>query len=150
MSTLIKSNGLIPSMNTFFDDVLSKDLFDWSDKNFTAFGKTLPSANVKETAKDVTIEIAAPGLKKSDFKIEVKDNVLSISSERKEESEEHDKEGTYARKEFSYESFYRSFRLPSYVDSNKIDASYKDGILHIDVTKKVIDTPKSVKTISIK
>ena len=73
MSTLIKSNGLIPSMNTFFDDVLSKDLFDWSDKNFTAFGKTLPSANVKESAKDVTIEIAAPGLKKSDFKIEVKD-----------------------------------------------------------------------------
>ena len=150
MSTLMKKNGLAPSMNTFFDEVLSKDLFDWSDKNFTSFGSTLPSANVKESPKNVEIEIAAPGLKKDDFKIEYKNNVLSVSSEKKEEKEEKDKEGNYARKEFSYQSFCRTFRLPETVDDAKIDASYKDGILHIAVGKKMIDSPKTVKTISVK
>lgn len=146
----MKKNGLIPSMNNFFDEVLSKDLFDWSDKNFSTFGSTLPSANVKESSKDIKIDLAAPGLKKDDFKIEYKNHVLSVSSEKKEEKEEKDKDGNFARREFSYQSFCRTFHLPESVDEGKIDASYKDGILHIAVAKKLIDSPKTVKTIAVK
>lgn len=150
MNTLMKKNGLIPTMNSFFDEVISKDLFDWSDKNFSAFGSTLPSANVKESPKDIKIDLAVPGLKKDDFKIEYKNHILSVSSEKKEEKEEKDREGNFARKEFSYQSFCRTFRLPETVDEGKIDATYKEGILHIAVAKKTIDSPKTVKTISVK
>lgn len=150
MYSLSKKNSLIPTMNTFFEDVIPRDLFDWSDKNFSAFGSTLPSANVEETDKLIHIELAAPGLKKDDFKIEYNNHLLSISSEQKEEKEEKDKKGNFARKEFSYKSFCRSFRLPETIDATKIDATYKDGILHVDVAKKLIDAPKSVKTISVK
>lgn len=150
MKSLSKRDRYFPSMNTFFDDVFSKDLFDWNDKNFSAIGSTLPSANVKETDKNFQIEVAAPGLKKNDFKIELKNHVLSISSEKKEEKEEKDSKGNFTRKEFSYQSFCRSFTMPDNADDDNIIASYQDGILHVDVAKKNVQTSKSSKTISVK
>lgn len=150
MYSLSKKNSLIPPMHSFFDEIVPREILDWSDKNFSAFGSTLPSANVEETDKQIHIELAAPGLKKNDFKIEYNNHLLSISSEQKEEKVEKDKKGNFERKEFSYQSFCRSFRLPETIDESKIDATYKDGILHIDVAKKLIDAPKSVKSISVK
>ena len=150
METLVKRNGLFPTVNTFFDDFISRDLFDWNDKNFTAIGSNLPSVNLKETDDKLQVELAAPGMKKEDFKVEIENNMLLISSERKEEKEETRKKDNYIRKEFNYQSFFRSFSLPEYIDENKVEASYKDGILHVTIAKKEGAKKKANKTIAIK
>jgi HSP20 family protein len=150
MKSLSKRDRYNPSTNSMIEDFFNKDLFDWNDKNFSAFGTTLPSANVTETDKKFEIDLAAPGMKKDDFKIELKNSVLSISSEKEEKREEKDAKGNFTRKEFSYQSFFRSFSLPENADDNKIAASYKDGILHIDVSKKPGEAPKTSKTITVK
>ncbi len=144
------TTSLFPSPVNIFDDVLNTDLLDWADRSLLSLGTTLPSANVIETEKDVEIDLAAPGLKKDDFKIELNNNVLSVSTEKKDEQVEQSREGNYKRQEFSYMSFFRSFQMPDTVDEKKIDASYKDGILRIVMAKKKIDAPKAVKTIEVK
>jgi hypothetical protein len=78
METLVKKNGSFPVAKTFFDDFFTKDLFDWTDKNFAALGSNIPSVNLKETDTKLEVELAAPGMKKEDFKIEIEDNVLSL------------------------------------------------------------------------
>ncbi|TDE02737.1 Hsp20/alpha crystallin family protein [Flavobacterium sandaracinum] len=150
METLVKRNGFFPSVNTLFDDIFSKEVFDWTDKNFSSIGTNLPSVNLKETENKLEVELAAPGLKKEDFKIEIDNNMLMISSEKKEEKEETRKKDNYVRKEFNYQSFCRSFSLPEYIDENKIEASYKDGILHVEIGKKDGVMKKKHKTITIK
>lgn len=139
------NSGLFPSSNNFFDNFLS----NWTDENFAALGKNLPSANLKETDNKLEVDLAAPGMKKEDFKIEIDNHLLMISSEKKEEKEETRKKDNYYRREFNYQSFCRSFSLPEYIDENKIEASYKDGILHIDIAKKEGGI-KAHKTIPIK
>jgi HSP20 family protein len=150
MEALVKRNGFTPLVNTLFDDFFSKDVFDWTDKNFTALGSNLPSVNLKETDNKLIVDLAAPGMKKEDFKIEIDNNVLMISSEKEEEKEESRKKDNYYRREFNYQSFCRSFVLPEYIDENKVEASYKDGILHIDIAKKEGGKKKNHKTISVK
>ena len=150
MTALVRRNNMLPGFGNFFDDFFNKDLFDWNDKNFTASGSTLPSVNVKETENGYGIELAVPGMKKEDFKIELDKHVLTISSEKKEEHEEKDKNGKYTRKEFNYQSFSRSFTLPANtVEIDKIEASYKDGILHISVPKKEIAKPQPARSIAV-
>ena len=78
--------------------------------------------------------MAVPGLKKSDFQVDIDNQVLSISTETKEENEH--KDGNYTRREFGYSSFKRTFSLPESVNDDKIDASYKDGILSFNLAKK--------------
>lgn len=150
MNTLVKKSSQVPAFGTFFDDFFSKDLFNWNDKNFADFGNTLPSVNVKENDDNFEIDFAAPGMKKEDFKISLDRNLLTVSSEHKTEQEEKDEKGRYARREFNYQSFSRSFTLPSEtVDDENIEANYADGILKINVPKKVKEgTP--VKTIEVK
>ena len=151
MTSLMRRNSMMPVLDNFFDDFFAKDLFDWSDKNFTAMGNTLPSVNVKQTGSHFEIELAAPGMKKEDFKIELDKHVLTISSEKKEEHNEEDKNGNYTRKEFNYRSFSRSFTLPAdVVESDKIEASYHDGILHLMVPKKEKAKPQPVKSITVR
>lgn len=149
MESLVKRSGFSPLANTIFDDFLSKDLMDWTDKNFSAMGSSLPSVNLKETDKKIEVELAAPGLKKDDFKVEIDNHMLTISSEKKEEKEENRKKDNYYRKEFNYQSFCRSFSLPDYADENSVKANYKDGILHVDITKKENPQKSSAKTIAI-
>ncbi|HNP23295.1 MAG TPA: Hsp20/alpha crystallin family protein [Panacibacter sp.] len=149
MTTLMKRNSMFP-LNSFFDDFFSKDLFDWNDKNFTTAGSTLPSVNVKEKENEFEIELAVPGMKKEDFKIELDKHVLTISSEQTQEKEEKNEDGKYTRREFNYRSFSRSFTLPAdVVESDKIVAGYKDGILQIKVPKRTIGKPQSVKSIAV-
>lgn len=148
MSQIVKKPSLFPTFPTFFDDFFTKDFFDWNDKNFAKVGSTLPSVNLKETDKEYHIELAAPGMKKDDFKVELLNGILTITSEKKVEREEKDKEGNYLRKEFSYESFNRSFSMPENVKEDKISAVYKDGILHIGIDKKeskAVITPKAIE-----
>lgn len=149
MESLVKRSGFLPLANTIFDDFLSKDLMDWTGTNFSAMGSSLPSVNLKETDKKIEVDLAAPGLKKEDFKVEIDNHMLTISSEKKEEKEENSKKDNYYRKEFNYQSFCRSFSLPDYADENSIKANYKDGILHIDITKKESLNKVVTKTIAI-
>lgn len=148
--TLIKrrNTGAWP---TFFEDAFFKDFFDASPKSFGNVTKSVPAVNVRETEKAFFVEVAAPGVKKEDFKIAVEDDLLTISTESKSETEEKDKEGRYTKREFSYQSFSRSFSLdPDAVDTESIDAKYEDGVLHLEIPKKTKEEPKPKKTISVK
>lgn len=135
---------------TFFDDFFTKDFFDWNDKNFTKLGSTLPSVNLIEKDKTFTIELAAPGMKKNDFKIELLNGILTISAEHKDEKAEKDKEGNFLRREFKYSSFKRSFTMPENIMENEIEATYKDGILFINVMKNEMKKEENKKFIAIK
>lgn len=150
MESLLRINGLLSPVNTLMEDFFSKDIFDWADKNFAHVGANLPSVNLKESDNKLEIEMAVPGMKKEDLKVEIDNNMIIISSEKEDEKEESRKKGNYLKKEFHYQSFYRSFFLPDYIDENKIEANYKDGILHVIIGKKVIGKGKTTKPIAIK
>jgi HSP20 family protein len=110
----------------------------------------MPSVNVKETETHYEIEMAVPGLKKEDFKINIDRNILTISSESQTENEERDEKKNYTRREFNYQSFTRSFTMPSdIVDVEHIEAKYDNGILKLAVPKRE-NAKKEVKTIEIK
>ncbi len=94
--------------------------------------------NLKNTPTNFVIELAAPGLKKEDFKIEVEKNTLTISADKKTENAE-----SYQRKEFDYQQFSRSFSLPEIADQDNINAKYEDGILSIVIEKKEVVKPES-------
>jgi HSP20 family protein len=106
MTLLKRSDIYRPSLPSLFDNLFSRDLMDWSNLNFSPTNTTLPAVNIRETKDDFQIEVAAPGLGKSDFKVNLENNQLVISSEHKEEKKS-DKEN-YTRREFSYQSFQRS------------------------------------------
>lgn len=139
------SDNLFPSLlNRFFEG----DLMDWSSSNFAGTNSTLPAVNIKESDHDYLIEVAAPGMKKDDFKVNYDNGRLTISSEKKDENEE--KSGTYTRKEYSYQSFQRSFTVPeTIVNGEKINAKYSNGILHITLPKRDEVKPKPAKEIKI-
>ncbi|WP_223883330.1 MULTISPECIES: Hsp20/alpha crystallin family protein [Arenibacter] len=103
--------------------------------------------NIKETAEAYFVEMAVPGLNKSDFKIDIDNQVLSISAELEEESE--DKQENYTRREFGYSSFKRSFNLPETVNEEHIEAKYNEGILSVHLPKKEEAKQKPVRTIKI-
>lgn len=156
MSTILRRDGLFPSaslapsFDLLVDDFFNRHLLGYNDRNFPAIGSRIPSANIEETPKSFKIELAAPGLRKEDFNVELKNNILTIASEKEESSEEKDEEGRIRRKEFNFSSFQRSFTLPETANEEKIEATYKDGILHLEVAKKRTDSPKSAKKIDIK
>ena len=139
------SDNLFPSLlSRFFEG----DLMDWSNSNFAGSNSTLPAVNIKETDHDYLIEVAAPGMKKEDFKVNYDNGRLTISSEMKNENEEEN--GTYTRKEYSYQSFQRSFNVPeTLVNGDKIGAKYSEGILHITLPKRDEIKPKPAKEIKI-
>lgn len=107
----------------------------------------IPEANIIENGKDYQIELAAPGLDRKDFKVEVQDGVLSISAEKEEETKENRK--NFRRREFSYNSFCRSFMLPDNLVTDKIDAKYENGVLRLTLPKKEVTISKPVKQIKV-
>jgi HSP20 family protein len=146
MTLLKRSNTYLP---TFWDNFFSRELSDWGNTNFSSTDTTLPAVNVKETEDAFEIEVAAPGMKKNDFKVSLENNLLTISSEKQEERKEEEK-GRFTRREFSYQSFQRSFTVPeSVVDGDKINAKYCDGILCISLPKREEVKPKPAREISI-
>jgi len=128
-----------------FHDFFDRDLFDLTNTSF--MNSTLPAVNIHESKNEYLVEVAAPGMNKEDFKIELENNFLVISSEKEEKKEEEGKE--YTRKEFSYQSFKRSFSLPKTIEDSKIQARYKDGVLKITLPKKEEAKEKPKKLISI-
>jgi len=138
-------NTQLPDIfNQFFDNDLEK----WSNKNYSSTHTTLPAVNIKETKENFEVEVAAPGFKKDDFNIELENDLLSISSEKviKDEKKEEER---FTKREFSYQSFTRSFRLPELIENDKITAEYNDGILRIVIPKKDETKPKPSRKISV-
>lgn len=118
----------MPGFNDVFESIFNDTFFN--DRMVTR----VPAANISETPEKYHVELAAPGLKKGDFKLSLDRNVLNISVEQR--SENNDNQKNYTKREFSYSSFVRSFTLPESADQNSIDATYKDGVLQIDIAKK--------------
>lgn len=152
MALVLKRNGnLFPRVvNDLMETgtMFSPDLLDFNNNllNWDISVKS-PSTNISESDTAYKIEMAAPGLEKKDFKIEVEDKVLTISSEKEEESKEENE--NFRRREFSYTSFSRSFQLPMDIISDKIDARYENGILKLSIPKKEVVVSKPRKEIKI-
>ena len=127
-------------LSDFFDD----DAFLQSSMG----RRSMPSVNIKETEKSYELEMAAPGYKKNDFNISIDNNMLTVSAERKQEQEQT--EDHYTRREFGYESFSRSFNLPSNTSEEDINARYEEGILKLSINKKDSGNSKSKKAITVK
>ena len=145
--TLLKA----PVLPNLLTDRWMTDFFDndrFFDADWLKRMHVVPAVNVKELEKEFEIEMAAPGLKKKDFHIEVDKGVMTIFTEKKTEKEE--KDDVYTRKEFNYTSFTRSFNLPENINPDKIEALYEDGILRIMISKKVLTPVKPLKTIAVK
>ena len=149
MRTLVKAQCGAPAGNRlFFDDLFGKEFFHLNPDSFI---KNAPAVNVKEDEKQFSLEVAAPGLQKENFKVEVINGVLVVSAETKTEKNETDENVKYTRKEFGYHSFKRSFSLDEErVDAENIVAKYEAGILNVHIPKKVkTEEEKKAKTISI-
>jgi HSP20 family protein len=119
-----------------FDDFFKpwNEWFDNESTNLWGRAMNIPAVNVAEHKDLYMVELAVPGMKKDDFKIDVDGNILTISSEKEETKEE--KEKKFTRKEYNYSSFSRSFTLPDEVNMEKIDAKYENGILKIALPRK--------------
>src|SRR6516225_2724972 len=134
MSTksIIRSGELFPSL---YDDFF-KPWNDWFDTGRMFAGKvmTVPAVNIAETKDDYKISVAAPGMKKNDFNINVEGNILTISCEKEENKEE--KDDRHNRREYNYSSFSRSFTLPLEVVQDKIDAAYEEVVLKLSLPKR--------------
>lgn len=143
MPLLKKTEGHTITVPRVFSDVFDVNRFFEDETWLPRLFKKIPAANVKENDKDYTIELAVPGMKKEDFKLEMENNMLTISSEKEENKNET--EGKFTRREYNYESFSRSFTLPETVKSEDLKASYENGILKISVPKKEEAKPQNTK-----
>ena len=124
-----RNNGsLLPGINDVFDSIFNDTFFN------DRLTSRVPAANISETEDHFHVELAAPGLKKEDFKLNLERNQLSISVEQSSDHEDNQK--NYSKREYSYSSFVRSFTLPETADHAQIEASYTDGILKIDIAKR--------------
>ena len=128
-----KKRSNFPTMMNLFDDFFYGDFPTIFSSNYTD-GISMPKVNIKEHDDAYSIEMAAPGMKKSDFEVNLDNNTLSISA--KANSEENNDENGFLRREFSYAAFNRNFTLPETVDDSKIKAKYTDGILKVHIPKK--------------
>ncbi len=133
MSTKLlgKSGETFPAL---FDDFF-RPWNEWFDQG-GIMGKTMnvPAVNIVENKDDYLVTLAVPGMNKDDFNIDVNGTMLTISCEKEEKKEE--KDAKYNRKEYNYSSFSRSFTLPDEINKEKIDASYENGILKINLPKR--------------
>jgi HSP20 family protein len=124
----LKNNARGPFFNDVFDSILNDSFLG---EKLVA---RIPAVNISETENEFHVELAVPGLKKEDLKIGLDKNVLTVSSEKKTENVEEGKK--FSKREYSYNSFSRSFTLPESADHSKIEADYTDGILTLTITKK--------------
>ena len=142
-----KSERMFPSIA---GDIFNNDRFllDFKGDLFNPnFLDLVPEANIIENSKEYQIELAAPGLERKDFTVEVNNDVLSISAEKEEETKKEDK--NYRSREFSYSSFCRSFTLPQNLITDKIDAKYENGILKLVLPKTEVTIQKPLKKIKV-
>lgn len=135
-------SSFFPAMSNWMDDFFAEN---WPKP--AVKGISIPAVNVTETKNAFKLNVAAPGFKKDDFKLEVQNGYLTISGETKEEKE--DKDEKYTRQEYSYSTFSRSFTLPESVKGEDISAQYADGVLKVTLPKKKTEE-KPTKQIAVK
>jgi HSP20 family protein len=148
--TLAKRNGnLLNHFPTLFDDFYNRDIFNWGLTNSSNTNTTIPAVNIKETTDNYEVEVAAPGMNKQDFKVQLEGNNLTIGSEKTSTNEEKG-DTRYSRQEFSYQSFSRTFTLQKeVVDTERIQAKYEDGVLRLLIPKKEPAKQKQPRLIEI-
>jgi len=130
-----------PDFNSLFDELIFNQ--DWKNQKLS-----LPAVNIIEADDHFDIQLATPGMKKSDFQIEVEEGVLIIFSDTVTQSNET--ETSFTHKEFGYHSFKRSFNIPDTIYVDRISATYKEGILTVSLPKKEEALPQPKKLVSIK
>ena len=143
--SLVRFTNHEPSL---LDRFFEGDVFDWRNRNYSLTNTTIPAVNVKEKEAGYELEVAAPGFEKNDFKLELDHDLLTISSEKKDEKETKE-EGQFTKREFSYQSFSRSFTLPETADGERINASYDNGVLRISIPRKEEAKQKPSRVIEI-
>jgi HSP20 family protein len=145
------SNGdRFPSV---FSDFFNRDKFFGSRLLDTWQDQAIPAVNIKEDNKTYKIELVAPGFAREDLKVDVDNDILTISAEKREEKSDGDGDGReerFTRREYSYSSFSRSFTLPQNSTADKIDAKYENGVLKLTLPKKEESQPNSRKQIQIR
>lgn len=136
-------------MPALFDEFF-KPWNEWFDNGGNYWGRVMsvPAVNITENKNEYQVSLAAPGMKKEDFKIDVDGNILTISSEKEENKEEKDKK--FTKKEYSYSSFSRSFTLPDEVNKEKIDARYENGVLNLVLPRREEAKKAVAKQIAVK
>ena len=145
-----RRSNLFPVLNNVFDDFFTRDLWNIGNNNNSSTNTTIPAVNIRETNENFIVEMAAPGMDRNDFKVELDGNLLTISSEKQDQREVKEEE-KYSRCEFSYQSFQRSFQLQKdVVDAEKIEAKYVNGVLHLTIPKKEEAKQKPPRMIEIK
>ena len=141
------------SFSGLIDRVFQHNLNRFFEDDFWGFNginrQNQVPVNITETDKSYELQLVAPGLKKEDFKISLEGDLLTISHEHKEENSHENKTERWLRKEYRMQTFSRSFNLDEKLDSNKISAQYRDGILHLNLPKKE-GAQRLFKTIEIK
>ncbi|MBL7472665.1 Hsp20/alpha crystallin family protein [Robertkochia sediminum] len=142
MNLIRRNPNALPSL---LDEFFKPDWFG----GLEGMNANVPAVNIVENETGFELELAAPGMKKEDFNIEVDNHVLTISNEQKTETSEVDKAKNYSRREFYYSAFRRAFNLPKTVNSEAISATYTDGILKIGIPKKEEALPKPKRMIEI-
>ena len=143
--TLIKQRGSFPSMRSLLEDFWNNDTL--VEDRFWNTRVNLPAVNIIEKDDKFLIEMAAPGLRKEDFKINIENGILQIDSESQKEVEEE--KDNYTRKEFNYSSYSRSFTLPENASEENIAASYENGVLKLKLQKLKSETSHKKKQILI-
>ena len=133
MDDFFNNDRLLLDINSMFPEV--------------SFQNVLPDANIVEDKREYQIELAAPGLDKKDFNIEIKNGMLTISAEKEKETKSEDK--NYLSREFSYSSLYRSFVLPDNLLTDKIDAKYENGVLKLKLPKSEVSIAEPIKHIKV-
>ncbi|HBS84944.1 MAG: heat-shock protein [Bacteroidetes bacterium GWF2_38_335] len=145
MTIVKRTNNVLP---TFFDDFFTDSFFN--TPVYRRFSNQAPAVNIRESENDFQIEVAAPGFGKDDFKVEFENNRLTISSKNEINNEEQDDSKGFIRREFSYQSFERSFTVDEKsIDSEKIQAKYENGILTLSLPKREELKPKPARMIQI-
>lgn len=148
--TIVKRNGHLQSQfPQLFDDFISRDFFNWGLRNFSNAHAVMPAVNIKETPENYEVEVTAPGYSKDNFKIQLDNNVLSISAE-KQENREQDDQPRYVSQEFTIQNFSRTLTLQKeVVDTENIIGSYENGILRLSIPKREEAKQKGPRRIEI-
>jgi len=151
MSLIKRNGGRLSSLPSLLDDdIFFPNFRNWGLSNFLNTGTTIPGVNIKETPDSFEVEMAAPGMKKDDFKIELDGNQLTISSEKETKLEDKKDGEKYSCKEFNYEAFQRSFTLPKdVVDEEKIEAHYDNGMLRLSIPRQEKAKQRPAKMIEV-
>lgn len=149
MKLIMKPINYSPSPTNALGNLID-DFFNSNLSNFMGsdFFTSLPSINVVENEKSFVVEMAAPGLKKEDFSINLEEDYLSISSEKKNETEQ-ETPNKFLRREFSYKTFKRGLRLPDNINVEGISAKYENGVLYVNLPKVEVDSTQLSRRIEI-